>query len=82
MGGYDGHRDIMIYVAVSPDFRGKDYGRMLIEEFENKLKQLGCSKVKLLVRSDNAEVSDFHKIIDYKKQDDVSAFGKRLISDE
>ena len=27
MGGYDGHRGIMNYLAVSPDFRGKGYGR-------------------------------------------------------
>ena len=82
MGGYDGHRGIMNYLAVSPDFRGKGYGRMLVEEVENKLKQLGCPKVNLLVRSDNSEVSDFDKSIDYKKQDDVSVFGKRLISDD
>ena len=82
MGGYDGHRGIMNYLAVSPDFRGKGYGKMLVEEVENKLKQLGCPKVNLLVRSDNSEVSDFYKSIDYKKQDDVSVFGKRLISDD
>ena len=82
MGGYDGHRGIMNYLAVSPDFRGKGYGKMLVEEVENKLKQLGCPKVNLLVRSDNSEVNNFYKSIDYKKQDDVSVFGKRLIADD
>ena len=55
---------------------------MLVEEVENKLKQLGCPKVNLLVRSDNSEVNNFYKSIDYKKQDDVSVFGKRLIADD
>ena len=82
LGGYDGHRGIMNYLAVSPDFRGKGYGKMLVEEVENKLKQLGCPKVNLLVRSDNSEVSEFYKSINYEKQDDVSVFGKRLISDD
>ena len=53
-----------------------------LEEVEKKLKQLGCPKVNLLVRSDNVEVSNFYESIDYKKQDDVSVFGKRLISDD
>ena len=82
MGGYDGHRGIMNYLAVSPDFRGKGFGKMLVEEVEKKLKQLGCPKVNLLVRSDNVEVSKFYESINYKKQDDVSVFGKRLISDD
>ena len=82
MGGYDGHRGIMNYLAVSPDFRGKGFGKMLVEEVEKKLKQLGCPKVNLLVRLDNVEVGNFYESIDYKKQDDVSVFGKRLISDD
>ena len=53
MGGYDGHRGIMNYLAVSPDFPGKGFGKMSVEEVEKKLKQLGCPKVNLLVRSDN-----------------------------
>ena len=82
MGGYDGHRGIMNYLAVSPNFRGKGFGKMLVKEIENKLKQLGCPKVNLLVRSDNVEVSNFYEGIHYKKQDDVLVFGKRLISDD
>ncbi len=82
MGGYDGHRGVMNYLAVSPDFRGKGFGKMLVEVIENKLKKLGCPKINLLVRSDNIEVSDFYESINYKKQEDVSVFGKRLILDE
>ena len=82
MGGYDGHRGVMNYLAVSPKFRGNGFGKMLVVEVENKLRQLGCPKVNLLVRSDNVEVSHFYESMDYKKQDDVSVFGKRLIPDD
>ena len=82
MGGYDGHRGVMNYLAVSPKFRGNGFGKMLVAEAENKLRQLGCPKVNLLVRSDNVEVSHFYESMDYKKQDDVSVFGKRLIPDD
>jgi ribosomal protein S18 acetylase RimI-like enzyme len=82
MGGYDGHRGVMNYLAVDPNFRGHGFGKMLVEAVEDKLKNRGCPKINLLVRSDNIEVSDFYEGIDYKKQGDVSVFGKRLISDD
>ena len=34
MGGYDGHRGITNYLAVSPDFRDKGYGKMLVQELK------------------------------------------------
>jgi ribosomal protein S18 acetylase RimI-like enzyme len=82
MGGYDGHRGVMNYLAVDPNFRGHGFGKILVEAVEDKLKNRGCPKINLLVRSDNIEVSDFYEGLDYKKQGDVSVFGKRLISDD
>ena len=38
IGGYDGHRTVTNYLAVSPDFRVKGYGKMHVEEVQNKLK--------------------------------------------
>jgi len=38
MGGYDGHSGIMDYLAVSPDFRRKGFGKMLVKEVEKKPK--------------------------------------------
>ena len=32
MGGYDGHRGIMNYLAVSPNFRGKGFGNKMIDK--------------------------------------------------
>ncbi len=36
MGGYDGHRSIMDYLAVSPDFRGRGFGKLLVEKVKKK----------------------------------------------
>ena len=37
MGGYDGHRRVMNYLAVHPKLQGRGYGKMLVEAIENKL---------------------------------------------
>ena len=82
MGGYDGHRGVMNYLAINPKFRGNGYGSMLVTTIEDKLKALRCPKVHLLVRSDNAQVSGFYTNLDYENQNDIIIFGKRLIADD
>ena len=82
MGGYDGHRGFMNYLAINPKFRGNGYGSMLVTTIEDKLKALGCPKIHLLIRSDNAQVSDFYTNLDYENQNDIIIFGKRLITDD
>ena len=81
MGGYDGHRGVMNYLAIHPGFRGNGFGKLLVKEVEKRLVEKGCPKVNLLVRSDNAEVGSFYESINYEKQEDVFIFGKRLIHD-
>ena len=82
MGGYDGHRGIINYLGVHPDFRGNGLGRMLMRAVEKKLRDLGCPQVNLLVWSDNTEVHKFYEKTDYKKANDIVLFRKRLIEDE
>ena len=81
MGGYDGHRGIMNYLAVHPKFQRKGFGAMLVNEIEKKLLKLGCPKINLLVRKDNLKVSKFYQQIEYDNQTDVLLFSKRLIPD-
>ena len=66
MGGYDCHRGVMNYLAVHPKLQGRGYGKMLVEAIENKLINLGCPKVNLLIRS-NHEVSNFYESVQYAK---------------
>ena len=82
MGGYDGHRGIINYLGVHPNFRGNGLGRMLMRAVEQKLRDLGCPQVHLLVWSDNTEVHKFYEKTDYKKANDIVLFRKRLIEDE
>ncbi|HSM71562.1 MAG TPA: GNAT family acetyltransferase [Anaerolineales bacterium] len=81
MGGYEGHRGWINYLAVSPSHRKKGYGRQLMEAVEVKLSGMGCAKINLQVRDTNTEVIAFYKSIGYDL-DNVIGMGKRLESDE
>ena len=81
MGGYDGHRGIINYLGVHPSFRGQGLGKMLLQAVEQKLKDLGCPQVNLLVWSNNSEVLKFYKKTQYSESNDIVLLRKRLISD-
>jgi ribosomal protein S18 acetylase RimI-like enzyme len=80
MGGYEGHRGWVNYLAVDPAFRKKGFGRQLMAEIENRLLALGCPKINLQVRTDNIPARGFYSRIGYK-DDNVISLGKRLIDD-
>ena len=81
MGGYEGHRGWVNYLAVSPSHQRKGCGRQMMEYLEAKLRELGCPKINLLVRSDNAAVIAFYERLGFKR-DAVVSLGKRLKRDE
>jgi ribosomal protein S18 acetylase RimI-like enzyme len=81
MAGYDGHRGWLNYLAVAPNHRGNGYGRALVHDAERRLAMLGCPKVNLQVREDNAGVLEFYERLGYAVDAAVS-MGKRLESDE
>ena len=80
MGGYEGHRGWVNYLAVSPSHQRKGYGREMMEHVEAILKEKGCPKINLQVRETNSEVIAFYKSIGYAV-DNVIGMGKRLESD-
>jgi len=80
MGGYEGHRGWVNYLAVDPAFRKKGFGRQLMAEIEKRLLASGCPKINLQVRSDNTSAMKFYSRIGYK-DDNVISLGKRLIVD-
>jgi ribosomal protein S18 acetylase RimI-like enzyme len=77
MGGYEGHRGWINYLAVSPEFQGLGYGRKIMEYIEARIKEMGCPKINLQVRKTNREVVDFYKSLGYG-DDRVIGLGKRL----
>ena len=77
MAGYEGHRGWINYLAVSPAFRKKGYGRRMTEYAEARLRELGCPKINLQIRTSNTGVIAFYKRIGFF-EDDVISMGKRL----
>ena len=80
MVGFEGHRGWVNYLAVSADCRKQGLGRLLMDEAEARLREIGCPKINLQIRRSNADVVAFYRSIGYS-EDDVVSMGKRLIED-
>jgi ribosomal protein S18 acetylase RimI-like enzyme len=80
MIGFDGHRGWVYYLAVAPDQRGSGHARALMEEAERLLTELGCPKIMLMVRAENAAVVDLYEHLGYQLEE-TRVMGKRLIPD-
>jgi len=81
MAGYDGHRGWVYYFAVEPARRRRGVGRALMAQIETRLRALGCPKINLQVRGDNAQAVAFWKRMGFG-HDDTASLGKRLEPDE
>ena len=81
MGGYDGHRGWINYLAVAPRQRKQGLGKQLMVAVEHRLLSLGCPKINLQIRTGNEAVMEFYRAIGFTEDACVS-FGKRLIPDE
>jgi ribosomal protein S18 acetylase RimI-like enzyme len=77
MAGYEGHRGWINYLAVAPELQGTGLGRLIMEEAERRLRELGCPKINLQVRGSNQKVIAFYQALGYRI-DDVVSLGKRL----
>lgn len=80
MGGYDGHRGWVNYLAVHPNFQRNGVATALVQQLEKRLIALGCPKLQLLIRKDNIDVQSFYEQLGYDEID-VICLGKRLIQD-
>ena len=77
MGGYEGHRGWINYLAVKPSQQRKGYGLAIMQAVESLIKQKGCPKINLQVRNTNEAVIAFYSAIGYGN-DHVVGLGKRL----
>ncbi|SIR66390.1 GNAT family acetyltransferase [Microbacterium sp. RURRCA19A] len=80
MAGYDGRRGWLYYLASAPSHRGQGIGRALVAEAERLLEAMGCPKVQLMVRPDNASARGFYDALGYVSFE-TWATGRRLIVD-
>ena len=81
MGGYEGHRGWVNYLAVDPAYQRKGLGRQIMEAVEKKILAMGCPKINLQIRTDNTTAVRFYESIGYE-MDEVVSMGKRLVEDE
>ena len=80
IAGYEGHRGWINYLAVSKECREMGFGRLMIDEVEERLRAMGCPKINLQIRSSNVDVIRFYQSLGYS-EDDVVNMGKRLEQD-
>lgn len=80
MAGYEGHRGWLNYLAVAPRFRRRGLGREMVAEAELRLREMGCPKINVQIRTRNAEVIEFYRRTGFKP-DDVISMGKRIDPD-
>lgn len=80
MGGYDGHRGWINYLAVHPHYQRNGVATALIQQLEKRLIALGCPKLQLLVRKEHIDIQNFYEQLGYEEID-VICMGKRLITD-
>lgn len=81
MGGYDGHRGSIFYLAVDPHYRRRGFAAQIVNHLTELLLSRGCPKVNIMVRSSNREVIGFYRRLGFQP-DEVLCLGKRLIDDE
>jgi len=77
MGGYDGHRGWINYLAVHPDFRENGYGQEIMNSVETKIREMGCPKINLQIRTGNDKIASFYQKLGFTN-DHVVSMGKRL----
>jgi ribosomal protein S18 acetylase RimI-like enzyme len=80
MAGYDGHRGWVNYLGVDPSARAAGHGAAMLAA-EERLRELGCPKVNLQIRTSNLDAVRFYESIGYS-MDDVVSMGRRLIVDD
>jgi len=81
MAGFDGHRGWVNYLAVAERYRRRGLGHALMDRVEALLKDVGCPKLNMQIRSTNAAVLAFYERLGYA-QDRTISLGRRLIADD
>jgi ribosomal protein S18 acetylase RimI-like enzyme len=72
MAGYDGHRGWLYAVAVQKDQRRSGTGAALVKYAMQSLKEIGCIKVNLQIRSTNTGVATFYKSLGFETEERLS----------
>lgn len=80
MAGFDGHRGWVNYLATDPGHQRQGIASRLMEAVEEGLLGMGCPKINIQIRTDNAGAAQFYESIGFIR-DEVISMGKRLEAD-
>jgi ribosomal protein S18 acetylase RimI-like enzyme len=72
MAGYDGHRGWLYAVGVLDGQRRNGTGASLVKHAMKTLKEIGCIKVNLQIRSTNSDVAAFYKALGFGVEERLS----------
>ena len=72
LAGFDGVRGWVHHLAVLPEFRRKGFASLLMDRAEEGLLELGCPKLNLQVRADNADVVAFYESLGFDMEARIS----------
>jgi len=72
MAGYDGHRGWLYSVAVLESEKRRGLGTQLVKYTLSYLKDIGCVKVNLQIRSTNSQVAEFYESLGFAVEDRLS----------
>ena len=81
MGGYDGHRGWINYLAVHPYFQARGYGKQLMDYVETRLRKLGCPKINLQIRDANNKVLSYYQKLGFVEEKRIN-MGKKIEDDQ
>ena len=77
LAGYDGFRGWINKLATHPLYQGQGIASALLKTAETALAELGCPKVNLQVRMENAQVVELYQLAGYETESLIS-MGKLL----
>lgn len=80
MGGYDGHRGNIYYLAVSPEHQGNGFGPKMVKWLAARFEAMGCPKINVMIRAENSAVSAFYDRLGFVRETTLLC-SQRLISD-
>jgi len=76
--GTDGRRGYLHHVAIAKEYRGRGWGRKLVESCLSELKTCGISRCNLFLFADNVEGEAFWKKIGYRVRADLKVMQRPL----
>lgn len=81
LGTHDGRKGWINRLAVSPEFRQQGIARMLVNEVENRLYELGIETIACLIEDQNKISMQMFEKLGYKRESNIVYFTKRGSSD-